>query len=87
MTRSVKKYKRYTDTFKNKAINLASKLSSISKASEELNISFSTLYKWVNASKTKHKNLKSNKNPDINEKQLIREIIKSLSAYLDYNKN
>lgn len=70
MTRSVRKY---TDEFKQEAVNLALKLPSVSKAAEELNIPLATLHTWINQLKTKSKIGKSNDNPIPDVKALIEE--------------
>lgn len=70
MTRSIR---RYTEEFKQEAINLALKLPSISKAAEELGIPLATLHTWINQLKAKSETEKDNKNQMPDVKALIEE--------------
>lgn len=70
MTRSVRKY---TKEFKQEAVNLAFKLPSISKASEELGIPLATLHTWVNQLKAMPVAAENNKNKTQDIAALIEE--------------
>ena len=94
MTRSARKY---TNEFKQEAVNLAFKLPSISKAAEELGVPLATLHTWVNQLKAKPDVAEDGKNktPDIAalieenrrlHKELViakeeKEILKKAAAY------
>ncbi len=61
MTRLVRKY---TDEFKQEAVNLAFKLPSITKAAEELGVPLPTLHTWIKQLKSPTQD-SQNKAPDM----------------------
>lgn len=68
-----KSQRKYTEEFKQEAVNLALKLPSISKAAKELGIPLPTLHTWINKMKTKPSVSKDGENKPQDIKILLEE--------------